>query len=327
MQRQNRRRITPAWAGKSGSGLPEDNALRDHPRVGGEKAPSATIVSFALGSPPRGRGKDAIQRHASRCVGITPAWAGKSIGVMCVRHDHRDHPRVGGEKCALLRILPLTLGSPPRGRGKVSVLLNNDFHIRITPAWAGKRCFQIGLFHRRRDHPRVGGEKLFAVVACPALKGSPPRGRGKAGCAALRWSFGGITPAWAGKSPLSALEVVCRGDHPRVGGEKFNAYAKIWNEWGSPPRGRGKAVRLKYDTAAERITPAWAGKRKPTTTTSSSATDHPRVGGEKLEWAPITFLMLGSPPRGRGKVTDCICPFIIHGITPAWAGKSLNGPQ
>ena len=49
--------ITPAWAGKSSaqprSGLPG----RDHPRVGGEKAPAAGHCSTDTGSPPRGRGK------------------------------------------------------------------------------------------------------------------------------------------------------------------------------------------------------------------------------------------------------------------------------
>ena len=49
-------------------------------------------------------------------------------------------------------------------------------------------------------------------------------------------------------------------DHPRIGGEKFGAYAKIWNEWGSPPRGRGKDKLVRYMDDVTRITPAWAGK-------------------------------------------------------------------
>ena len=50
-----------------------------------------------------------------------------------------------------------------------------------------------------------------------------------------------ITPAYAGKrkSPLAAMWLT--GDHPRVCGEKVRGYIKIWNEWGSPPRVRGKA--------------------------------------------------------------------------------------
>ena len=231
-----------------------------NPRTCGEKSLTCERIDFRLGSPPRRRGKAILVVQSSRCLRITPAWAGKRLLVLRLFRLRWDHPRVGGEKTLYRGMHLVVLGSPPRGRGKVCVTPHFAAYSGITPAWAGKRCFQIGLFHRRRDHPRVGGEKLFAVVACPALKGSPPRGRGKAGCAALRWSFGGITPAWAGKSPLSALEVVCRGDHPRVGGEKFNAYAKIWNEWGSPPRGRGKEPKRKPNNPGNRITPAWAGK-------------------------------------------------------------------
>ena len=51
------------------------------------------------------------------------------------------------------------MGSPPRGRGKVSDVLELRTADRITPAWAGKSFFpgfRLGLL---KDHPRVGGEK------------------------------------------------------------------------------------------------------------------------------------------------------------------------
>ena len=31
---------------------------------------------------------------------ITPAWAGKSAGIIMIKSTGRDHPRVGGEKFA-----------------------------------------------------------------------------------------------------------------------------------------------------------------------------------------------------------------------------------
>ena len=50
--------------------------------------------------------------------------------------------------------------------------------------------------------------------------------------------------------------------------------------------------------------------------------DHPRVGGEKSMMVPHTVTLLGSPPRGRGKV-EVLPPLSLGGrITPAWAGKS-----
>ena len=74
-----------------------------------------------------------------------------------------DHPRVGGEK-HLPGWEPLsTVGSPPRGRGKVFKHRDALGEIGITPAWAGKsfRLFFGDTFFG--DHPRVGGEKTKKI--------------------------------------------------------------------------------------------------------------------------------------------------------------------
>ncbi len=73
--------ITPAWAGKRSQPVPPSTPRVDHPRVGGEKPDSLTVVSSVPGSPPRGRGK--VSRSIPDCFywGITPAWAGKSAWV------------------------------------------------------------------------------------------------------------------------------------------------------------------------------------------------------------------------------------------------------
>ena len=90
-------------------------------------------------------------------------------------------------------------------------------------------------------------------------------------------------------------------DHPRMGGEKFATFITGYPYTGSPPRGRGKGSKADVECLRSRITPAWAGKSATISTHCLIGGDHPRVGGEKPEWAPITFLMLGSPPHGRGK--------------------------
>ena len=71
--------------------------------------------------------------------GITPAWAGKSEAGLDEKHGYKDHPRVGGEKSKRLRGMLPTLGSPPRGRGKVHAEIERLSGFGITPAWAGKR--------------------------------------------------------------------------------------------------------------------------------------------------------------------------------------------
>ena len=111
-------RITPAWAGKSHGNINKRLAVEDHPRMGGEKIRFGQVVHPDLGSPPHGRGKAADDWKRMNCQRITPAWAGKSAGVV--------HVRLGVE------------GSPPHGRGKEQTLADKTDDERITPAWAGK---------------------------------------------------------------------------------------------------------------------------------------------------------------------------------------------
>ena len=178
--------------------------------------------------------------RSSLIVGITPAWAGKSRGFVVIGVVCGDHPRVGGEKYCMLLCCPAGWGSPPRGRGKVLFAVCAMFPTGITPAWAGKRPLRPGVVIAGKDHPRVGGEKHHPTLSNAALPGSPPRGRGKGAGEPLRLLDGGITPAWAGKSCGRAAPRAQKGDHPRVGGEKYPSGGRPHCGGGSPPRGRGK---------------------------------------------------------------------------------------
>ena len=154
-------RITPAWAGKSFSITARGRVRRDHPRVGGEK-PRKVFSSFAMiGSPPRGRGKALFFIIGVVIFGITPAWAGKSTARMPRPRNLWDHPRVGGEKRFTDRRVVCSLGSPPRGRGKVVLHCGVLFDVGITPAWAGKSRSKKLRLALNEDHPRVGGEKRY----------------------------------------------------------------------------------------------------------------------------------------------------------------------
>ena len=98
----------------------------------------------------------------------------------------------------------------------------------------------------------------------------------------------------------------CRGlgwDHPRVGGEKLSCISLLGELLesppqggeklrsrepafvvrGSPPRGRGKVELVQLLVVGDRITPAWAGKRRCGSSASPRGWDHPRVGGEKVD--------------------------------------------
>ena len=191
----------------------------------------------------------------------------------------------------------------------------------ITPAWAGKRRKILYRKYVYRDHPRVGGEKRALCRAESTVMGSPPRGRGKANWHCVRRPALRITPAQAGKRTRSWRAYGCPWDHPRVGGEKKGV--RHW--WalprGSPPRGRGKAHVLRPRCLRPGITPAWAGKRSWAYINGILARDHPRVGGEKVHVYGIHGRLIGSPPRGRGKVLQNHHFRLQPGITPAWAGK------
>ena len=238
------------------------------------------------GSPPRGRGKDRAATDMAGCDRITPAWAGKRSGNCQHQRQHRDHPRVGGEKPSSPTHESSRPGSPPRGRGKGPGPCGPRPGQGITPAWAGKRGWMRATEITRKDHPRVGGEKIANIRGFNGSQGSPPRGRGKdIGCI-INCEQGGITPAWAGKRWYDRNNSQECRDHPRVGGEKNRVRLTCVCGTGSPPRGRGKVYRVTAGVLYYRITPAWAGKSCPEWRGMLRSGDHPRVGGEKTKKIP-----------------------------------------
>ena len=150
-------------------------------------------------TPPRMRGKGGESMSDEPFVGITPAYAGKSVTVAFRDTVVEDHPRVCGEKRMPWRRNLKRRGSPPRMRGKEPLQPHQKRMGRITPAYAGKSQSHQSTAALPRDHPRVCGEKKDDGSVDPSQMGSPPRMRGKDHgfhCA----GFGpGITPAYAGK--------------------------------------------------------------------------------------------------------------------------------
>ena len=165
--------ITPAWAGKSRHRRRQQDWPRDHPRVGGEKGKLTQGTWERTGSPPRGRGKASFSGNSRPGVGITPAWAGKRRQLWRLSMSWQDHPRVGGEKKWWIRRAWSTLGSPPRGRGKVKANPIGLVVSGITPAWAGKR-----LKRSHRSGIFISGPIPFhSVLHRPAGSGSSRAGR------------------------------------------------------------------------------------------------------------------------------------------------------
>ena len=193
--------------------------------------------------------------------GITPAYAGKRYifkGLLC---GFKDHPRLCGEKCAEPSIVVTIQGSPPPMRGKVVRAIPDILRKRITPAYAGKSSWRKGRTRRKRDHPRLCGEKHNARINRTGHVGSPPPMRGKAAFPWQKVQSRRITPAYAGKS-RSIYEVgIPYQDHPRLCGEKTAPDLSLIRGIGSPPPMRGKDAWYMGGCVSVRITPAYAGKR------------------------------------------------------------------
>ena len=155
-----------------------------------------------MGSPPRMRGKAMEKTQARSADGITPAYAGKRVRSSSTSDTLRDHPRVCGEKLLPGSAARPPQGSPPRMRGKAGGVVYLACKERITPAYAGKSKIVQALVHPVEDHPRVCGEKICEGLGRRGALGSPPRMRGKEYRALQRRRGSGITPAYAGKSPV-----------------------------------------------------------------------------------------------------------------------------
>ena len=166
-------------------------------------------------------------------------------------------------------------------RGKVSFGVAGQIQHGITPAYAGKRNRHPVKAPGSQDHPRVCGEKRAKYRKQRQVSGSPPRMRGKARRSKRCRSITGITPAYAGKRPSCMPTYTNTRDHPRVCGEKEHQNRLHGPTIGSPPRMRGKEIRVSFSSRWLRITPAYAGKRPARWARLALWKDHPRVCGEK----------------------------------------------
>src|SRR6185312_342766 len=150
-----------------------------------------------------------------------------------------DHPRAGGEHCAISAGVKPQIGSSPRWRGApvVAALVSEDRRIipalagstirlrtlvdvrRIIPALAGSTWRSRRGSRSRSDHPRAGGEHLVAGLEWWPLSGSSPRWRGAH--LRKREARGNhrIIPALAGSTRPDTRGHTGSADYPRAGGE------------------------------------------------------------------------------------------------------------
>ena len=148
--------------------------------------------------------------------------------------------------------------------------------------------------------------------------------RGKLGRYAESARDYGITPAYAGKTLIPSTKLFASINHPRVCGENPLFCGQYRLKSGSPPRMRGKRSEIMVIEPCYRITPAYAGKTQNTNVRCALYVDHPRGCGENEPVFPSGDPAPGSPPRMRGKPLETGLFSVLSGITPAYAGKTLQ---
>ena len=212
--------IIPAGAGKSFQSSKQSVFRWDHPRGCGEKNHPLRVCMRQTESSPRVRGKENRSKLFEGVCGIIPAGAGKRASCRLGSCRDWDHPRGCGEKVDFLPCLKPGVGSSPRVRGKG--VTGNFWKVDtgIIPAGAGKRHTRARSRRAKGDHPRGCGEKRSRMPQLPSRAGSSPRVRGKDSPVVVNVPPGGIIPAGAGKSLVTARPPRGVGDHPRGCGEK-----------------------------------------------------------------------------------------------------------
>ena len=120
------KRLTPAWAGRTGRSRCSVAFARAHPRVGGADQPFVHLRMEQQGSPPRGRGGPRSTSRSRPARWLTPAWAGRTTGGSPTPACQAAHPRVGGADKYSNGRGHDRAGSPPRGRGGHLVTSANE---------------------------------------------------------------------------------------------------------------------------------------------------------------------------------------------------------
>ena len=227
-----------------------------------------------------------------------------------------------GENASASLSKPLTLGSSPRVRGKLTDAGQEAADSGLIPACAGKTTSWALADFPRRAHPRVCGENSAARPGASALVGSSPRVRGKPcirrpGRCARR-----LIPACAGKTAPTSGKYSGNTAHPRVCGE--NESTQDWPkiEEGSSPRVRGKPDVMIEAPSDLGLIPACAGKTSRSASTAFEARAHPRVCGENSTMPGRVLEEAGSSPRVRGKLPSPPAVALGCRLIPACAGKT-----
>ena len=200
--------------------LPPRRRVSVHPRVCGERAPSAHPRPHSRGSSPRVRGTLSFPPDEGRNVRFIPACAGNARGRCVAAWAWAVHPRVCGERTGWGEAFGGTSGSSPRVRGTLDHVRRVNRINRFIPACAGNAWRGTPSPMPSAVHPRVCGERCLLVGGGVIPDGSSPRVRGTRAWPLGLGRFGRFIPACAGNARPRTGTPSTYSVHPRVCGER-----------------------------------------------------------------------------------------------------------
>ncbi len=151
------------------------------------------------------------------------------------------------------------LGSSPRVRGpgdKDCAIVCFD---RFIPACAGTRNSGKRLILSTSVHPRVCGDQFIKFESVRPSNGSSPRVRGPVNVSTFLQPEYRFIPACAGTSRTVPADSGTVTVHPRVCGDQRSGVGDHWDVFGSSPRVRGPAMRLRHAGIARPVHPRVCG--------------------------------------------------------------------
>ena len=234
-------RFIPACAGNSFLGRRVGLQPPVHPRVCGEQRNHLVQQTAERGSSPRVRGTVRGRECNGFRIRFIPACAGNSGSRRQIVNFNAVHPRVCGEQRTIGVLRRILIGSSPRVRGTVKVVLKARAVPRFIPACAGNRPSISPRLQLSTVHPRVCGEQLQSGGLGGSPPGSSPRVRGTDFTRTVSTPLVRFIPACAGNRPSPDETIAGVPVHPRVCGEQTSLWRKDEVTSGSSPHVRGTA--------------------------------------------------------------------------------------
>ncbi len=154
----------------------------------------------------------------------------------------------------------------------------------------------------------------------------PPRARGRAGSRYLRVVVERATPASAGPSPCRWPRGVRPTSNPRERGAESSPQPRPPLSREQPPRARGRVHDVLDVDPGPGATPASAGPRRFSVTTTAPVASNPRERGAECRTANSRAMSVEQPPRARGRDRLHLHQRRQPGATPASAGPSDEPP-